>query len=172
MQMKIVFLYTALTGAVIACSSPAPALTAQDQVQSACQGYFKNPGACVKCVVDQTETMMKSGQIPGEEAGQIRSFFASGACKGACMPTSCAIEGQVCGTLFDRCNNTITCGPVCHGGPKLVQCICNDGTPLEMCGTLDCSLSSEIDAICGPLCAPHGGEARTGCFDINNSCVP
>ena len=171
MQMKIVFLFIALTGAVIA-STLANALTPQEQVQVACLGLYKNPGGCVKCVVNQTEMMMKSGQIPGGVAGQIRSFFASGMCKGACMPTSCAINAQVCGTLDLGCGTRATCGPVCHGGPDLIQCICQDQTVRETCATLDCNSAPDQDAICGPICAPHGGESFVSCFPVNDACVP
>jgi hypothetical protein len=48
-------------------------------------------------------------------------------------------------------------------GPDHVVCICKDNTALNFCATLDCSQSAQQDAICGPACAAHGGEAATGC---------
>ena len=54
--------------------------------------------------------------------------------------------------------------------PNLQLCICVDGTQTNICAALDCASSAQQDAICGPLCAPHGGESATGCLPDSPIC--
>jgi hypothetical protein len=56
------------------------------------------------------------------------------------------------------------------GGPDRQICICGDGTLLNICATLDCASGPAQDTICGPACAPHGGESATGCISADPSC--
>jgi hypothetical protein len=161
-------------GLLFVVSSIASALTtdeARNQVQSQCVGSFNNPGGCVTCVVKATQSLMMSRQITGEQAGVIRSGFAMGSCRGACMPTSCAILGQNCGTIPDGCGMTLTCGNACPA--SLQRCFCRDGSQVQTCTTnVDCSSGQSQDLICGPLCASRGGESGTACFPNDPSCGP
>lgn len=56
-------------------------------------------------------------------------------------------------------------------GPNLERCFCRNNTVIEVCAALDCSSSPEQDAICGPLCAPHGGLSATACLIDEPICV-
>lgn len=60
-------------------------------------------------------------------------------------------------------------GPV--AGPNLQNCICIDGARIEQCAQLDCTSSAAQDAICGPVCATHGGESATGCLVADPICI-
>lgn len=53
-------------------------------------------------------------------------------------------------------------GPV--QGPNLQNCVCQDGSTVQVCAQLDCFSSAEQDAICVPACAPRGGLSGTGCL--------
>ncbi|WP_280349661.1 NHL repeat-containing protein [Pseudomonas sp. BN414] len=55
-------------------------------------------------------------------------------------------------------------------GPNLVRCFCGNGAVVDFCAALDCFSSPEQDAICGPGCAPRGGETGTACFPLDNRC--
>lgn len=95
----------------------------------------------------------------GEKCGQSKPC-----CSGTCCDGVCCADGQIC--LNGRC-----AAPPPPGGPNRQICICVDNTQLETCATLDCASSAEQDAICGPLCANHGGEAATGCIPGDPLCV-
>jgi hypothetical protein len=69
----------------------------------------------------------------------------------------------------EDCNGTPAVVPV--GGPNRQTCFCGDGTVLNICASVDCNSGPAQDAICGPACAPHGGEFGTGCFAADASCV-
>jgi hypothetical protein len=56
-------------------------------------------------------------------------------------------------------------------GPNLLRCVCQDGTQIDTCASLDCGSGIEQDAICVPLCAPRGGLSATGCLPDDPSCV-
>jgi hypothetical protein len=131
---------------------------------------YQNPGACGTCVVNKTQNLTQQNQITGAQAGEIQAFFASGYCRSACIPTTCMIENKNCGTILDGCGNTLTCGGPC-ATPDLVRCICADSTQVQMCANIDCTSGPAQDAICGPLCASHGGEFATGCLTNDPSCT-
>ncbi len=77
-------------------------------------------------------------------------------CCNVCCDGVCCEEGSVC--LNGAC--------VASGGPNLLRCFCQDTTQFEICGNVDCDSGLAQDAVCGPLCEPHGGLAATGCgFD-------
>ncbi len=56
-------------------------------------------------------------------------------------------------------------------GPNLLRCFCQNGTHIDVCAQLDCFSSAEMDAICGPACAPQGGESGTACFGVTPICA-
>ena len=84
-------------------------------------------------------------------------------CVGVCCGEVCCAEGQVC-----QAGVCVTPPP-----PVLARqiCVCVDGTVLNICADLDCASSAAQDAICGPACAPHGGESATGCIDADPACA-
>lgn len=56
-------------------------------------------------------------------------------------------------------------------GPNLQICICADNTRIDICAPVNCDSGIDQDAICGPLCTPHGGERATGCLFADPSCA-
>jgi hypothetical protein len=95
----------------------------------------------------------------------------------ACIPTVAAAKPKVKRCINDnQCPVGTTCvSNVCMTqtvtGPNLLKCICQDRTEIDTCATLYCGSSIEQDAICGPLCAEHGGEFATGCLPDSPMCV-
>lgn len=56
-------------------------------------------------------------------------------------------------------------------GTNLVRCFCQNGAQINVCAQLDCASSPAQDEICGPACAPNGGESGTACFIDEPSCA-
>jgi hypothetical protein len=83
-------------------------------------------------------------------------------CEGMCLP------GCVAGTVRDP--QTCVCASV-GGGPNLVRCFCADGSLIEVCAVVICDSGPDQDRVCGPICAPHGGESATGCLDNHPICA-
>ena len=79
-------------------------------------------------------------------------------CVGTCCGGVCCADGQIC--QQGRCVDP----PPPLGGPNREICVCNDGSILNICATLDCNNSAQQDAICGSACAALGGIAATGCI--------
>lgn len=170
----------AIAGVVFGCTSrnvapdslgmAASALTPTEQVESMCKGQFKNRGQCVSCVAHAVEQLRDQGMISEAEGGQIVSSFAQGACKDACIPTTCAIEGASCDNISDLCGGTLTCGtcnppdtcvagtcqpPLCEmvgTGPNHIVCQCtdfnNNVTTHEACGSCD-TAGDTCSVVCG-----------------------
>lgn len=92
-------------------------------------------------------------QICASFSGDLTAFNA---CKKACEDCR-------------ECKGKPAVVPV--GGPNRQICICGDGFLLNTCASLDCTSSAAQDAICGPACAAHGGEAGTGCITADPTCV-
>src|SRR4029077_863227 len=86
-------------------------------------------------------------------------------CSGVCGAGVCCADGEIC-----QDGHCVTPPPL--AGPDKMICICGDGTQFTPCATLDCDSSAAQDAICGPLCAAHGGETATGCISNDPLCVP
>jgi hypothetical protein len=84
-------------------------------------------------------------------------------CVGTCCAGVCCADGQIC--VNGRCVD-----PPPATGPNREICVCGDGTIVNVCATVDCASSAQQDAICGPICAAHGGEAATGCVENDPSC--
>jgi hypothetical protein len=74
---------------------------------------------------------------------------------------------DVTGTSYTIAGLTPT--PIPTGTSKLT-CNCTDGTTVTMCTNIVCSSSTQIDAICGPVCANNGGTRSTACLGGNPSC--
>jgi hypothetical protein len=87
-------------------------------------------------------------------------------CVGTCCGGVCCADGQVC--QDGRCVDPPPPPP--GGGPNREICICGDGTVIETCVAIGCASSAAQDAVCGPLCAAHGGEAATGCVENDPAC--
>jgi hypothetical protein len=88
-------------------------------------------------------------------------------CVGTCCAGVCCADGQIC--QKGRCVDPPPPPP--GGGPNREICICADGTVINQCAALDCASSAQQDAICGPLCAAHGGESATGCVPDDPACA-
>jgi hypothetical protein len=88
-------------------------------------------------------------------------------CVGVCCGGVCCPEGQVC--QDGRCVTPPP--PVTGTGPNRQICVCGDGTVLNICADLDCASGAAQDAICGPACVGHGGEAATGCIVADPACA-
>jgi hypothetical protein len=89
---------------------------------------------------------------------------SSDCCVGTCCAGVCCADGQIC--QKGRCVD-----PPPTTGPNREICVCGDGTLVNVCGTQDCASSAQQDAICGPICAAHGGEAATGCVENDPVCA-
>jgi hypothetical protein len=85
-------------------------------------------------------------------------------CVGTCCGGVCCADGQICRN--GRCVD-----PPPATGPNRQICVCADGTLVNVCATLDCASSAQQDAICGPICAAHGGESATGCVENDPACA-
>lgn len=85
-------------------------------------------------------------------------------CTGVCCGKVCCAPGQVCQS--GRC---VTPPP--PGGPNRVICVCGDGSIVNICSGIDCFSSAEMDSVCGPVCAAHGGESATGCVSADPACA-
>jgi hypothetical protein len=85
-------------------------------------------------------------------------------CVGTCCGGVCCPEGQVC-----QDGMCVTPPPVT--GPNRLVCVCGDGTILNICADVNCDSGLAQDAICGPACVPHGGEAATGCIAADPACA-
>ncbi|PZR18667.1 MAG: hypothetical protein DI536_01950 [Archangium gephyra] len=103
---------------------------------------------------------------------------------GACIPTTCAIQGASCGTIGDGCGGTLNCGTctmgkVCGGGGVPYQCGGgNFCTPLTCasvgatCGSIGDGCGNAIS--CGSCTAPQvcgGGGVPNQCGG-GVTCVP
>jgi hypothetical protein len=148
-------------------------LDATALVQAACKRSFATRNACEACVDAQAGAFVKQKAITRRQAENIEDAFAHGACRARCIPTTCAIEGASCGSIPDLCGGTLDCGTACGTGAalNLQRCFCNDTTQLDLCGSFDCSSGLAQDAICGPVCATHGGELGTGCLVADPVCA-
>jgi hypothetical protein len=95
---------------------------------------------------------------PGEECEKEKPC-----CNGVCCAGVCCPDGQVCQN-----------GRCVSAPPKTNRqiCVCADGLVVDnLCVSIDCFSSAQQDAICGPVCASHGGEAATGCVTNDPLCV-
>jgi hypothetical protein len=93
---------------------------------------------------------------PGEECDREKAC-----CNGVCCAGVCCRPGQVC--QDGRC--------VAPPAKTSFQtCICGDGTIFNVCAAVNCDSGPAQDVICGPLCAPLGGEVATGCFSNDPRC--
>jgi hypothetical protein len=167
----------AFFGVMVACSSAMgdsllSTFDATTRVEAECKGTYTSPGACKSCVGVESDALVKQGLITKKQQELVVSSFDA-ECKAKCIPTSCAIELKTCGSIPDGCGTTVVCGDNCSvpPGPDGLLCVCQDGTQLRFCTTLDCFSSAEQDAICGPACGSHGGEAATGCVDNAAECT-
>ncbi|WP_437738256.1 hypothetical protein [Sorangium sp. So ce1335] len=164
------------------CGAGLTLTEAQSLVQAECKGTYTNRGRCVACVANAASALLREGLITSGQVGAIVSSFAHDECRSGCIPTSCAIEGESCGSIEDGCGSEIACGGCAEGetcvngvcqsaGLKLLRCFCNDESLLQFClDDIDCSSGPAQDVICGPACASHGGELGTGCLDENPIC--
>ena len=89
---------------------------------------------------------------------------------GACVPTSCAALGAVCGTTSDGCGSTLSCGncispATCNASN---QCSCTPKTCASLgaqCGTVSDGCGSALN--CGNCASPTTCNASNQC-----SCTP
>jgi hypothetical protein len=83
---------------------------------------------------------------------------------------TCRSDGGSCTSNSQCCGGFCTEG-VCEG-PNLVSCLCQDGSPLHECSSIDCASITQQNEVCMRLCAQLGGptEGFTSCDP--NVCTP
>ena len=95
---------------------------------------------------------------------------------GGCTPTTCAAQGDNCGSISDGCGGTLNCGTcaapqTCGGCGNLHVCCCNPLTcagQFKNCGTLDDGCGHILN--CGTC--PSGQICSTGqCVVLCSTCA-
>jgi hypothetical protein len=114
-------------------------------------------GGC-KSTVDQATIETKVDNFATDVNGQLASTGTTTTTT-MCIPTTCAAQGAMCGTIPDGCGQTLDCGGTCNPG----QCCDSHGQCESTVGALTCRAA---DGTCA-----SSPSANCPCCSIGGTCV-